>query len=512
MLNIKLLKKKKFLKTLFVLVAISILFTGIVVLGFSNKKDVILNQCQEINNSKKETENSSLIVNDYYIIKFDETSYSPHSPISITNDNDFTSANGVVSGDGSHDNPYIIEGWNITTNNEPGIKIAYTTKFFIIQNCWITASSSFAIRLENNTNGIIKNNNLLKSPISVSLYFSSNNSICFNTITNNSQDGISLFYSNNNSIYSNVITDNDVYGIVLAYSSRNFIYSNIIKNNTNKGIFVGSSSNNTINLNVITSSTNCGIGLYNSFNNSICFNTAANNTGSGINLDYSSRNFIYSNIIKNNTYDGITIGYSSNINTIYLNNISNNERWGIQLFSCSNNIMNKNTITSNVEYGIYLSYSTINNVIFNNSFVKNALLYDSQAYDSGENNSFYLGITGNFWDDWSGTGVYAIEGGSFNFDPYPMHVDLDQDVDDSTLDPDNDGLTNLEEYQYSTDPLDSDTDGDGLTDGQEVNTYFTDPLDSDSDGDELTDGQEVNTYSTDPTNSDTDTDGLSDYC
>jgi len=68
---------------------------------------------------------------------------------------------------------------------------------------------------------------------------------------------------------------------------------------------------------------------------------------------------------------------------------------------------------------------------------------------------------------------------------------LDPLVDDSTLDPDNDGLTNLEEYQYSTDPLDSDTDGDGLTDGQEVNTYSTDPLDPDSDGDGMPDKWEI---------------------
>jgi len=37
-----------------------------------------------------------------------------------------------------------------------------------------------------------------------------------------------------------------------------------------------------------------------------------------------------------------------------------------------------------------------------------------------------------------------------------------------TLDADNDGLTNLEEYQHGTDPNNTDSDGDGLTDGEEV--------------------------------------------
>nr|WP_069131084.1 OmpA family protein [Rhodohalobacter halophilus] len=81
------------------------------------------------------------------------------------------------------------------------------------------------------------------------------------------------------------------------------------------------------------------------------------------------------------------------------------------------------------------------------------------------------------------------------------------------LDPDTDGdgLTDYEEVNtYGTDPLNEDTDGDGLSDGDEVNVYDTDPLNPDTDGDGLTDGEEVNMYDTDPTDPDTDGDGLSD--
>ena len=53
---------------------------------------------------------------------------------------------------------------------------------------------------------------------------------------------------------------------------------------------------------------------------------------------------------------------------------------------------------------------------------------------------------------------------------------LDQGPDD---DPDGDGLTNLEERQYGTDPNNWDTDGDGVSDGYEVNAG-TDPLDPQS--------------------------------
>jgi len=78
-------------------------------------------------------------------------------------------------------------------------------------------------------------------------------------------------------------------------------------------------------------------------------------------------------------------------------------------------------------------------------------------------------------------------------------------------DTDGDGLMDgAEIHQYKTDPLVADTDGDGLLDGEEVNQYKTDPLKADTDGDGLKDGAEVTQYKTNPLNPDTDGDGLKD--
>src|SRR5258708_37296176 len=60
-------------------------------------------------------------------------------------------------------------------------------------------------------------------------------------------------------------------------------------------------------------------------------------------------------------------------------------------------------------------------------------------------------------------------------------------------DPDHDGLTNLQEFQLGTDPNNPDTDGDGLTDGQEVLMYHTNPLLASTDGTGIPDGIEVQT-------------------
>ena len=54
---------------------------------------------------------------------------------------------------------------------------------------------------------------------------------------------------------------------------------------------------------------------------------------------------------------------------------------------------------------------------------------------------------------------------------------LNPQVDDSQEDPDADLLVNIDEYAEGTDPQNADTDGDGVSDGQEV-LDETDPTDA----------------------------------
>lgn len=62
---------------------------------------------------------------------------------------------------------------------------------------------------------------------------------------------------------------------------------------------------------------------------------------------------------------------------------------------------------------------------------------------------------------------------------------------DGAADADGDGLTNAEEYAQDTGYLVSDTDGDGISDGNEVHVYGTSPLSTDTDGDGMPDNWEV---------------------
>ena len=98
------------------------------------------------------------------------------------------------------------------------------------------------------------------------------------------------------------------------------------------------------------------------------------------------------------------------------------------------------------------------------------------------------------------------------------------DSGSSSKDSDGDGVPDVVEAFIGTDPNKADTDGDGLTDGQELGkkgdadpSTKTDPLKADSDGDGLTDGEEdanhngkVDPGESDPNMIDTDGDGLTD--
>ena len=73
----------------------------------------------------------------------------------------------------------------------------------------------------------------------------------------------------------------------------------------------------------------------------------------------------------------------------------------------------------------------------------------------------------------------------------PLEIDTDGNgISDADEDFDNDNLNNLGEYQNLTEPFNPDTDDDGFLDGDEVYTYNTDPLNPDTDNDGLLDGEE----------------------
>jgi hypothetical protein len=104
---------------------------------------------------------------------------------------------------------------------------------------------------------------------------------------------------------------------------------------------------------------------------------------------------------------------------------------------------------------------------------------------------------GYLFSDWSGDAT-----GTDN----PLSVLMNADTDD-----DGDGLSDADEINtQGTNPKRADSDGDGLSDPDELQIHHTNPIVADTDNDGLRDGAEINTYLTLPKVADTDGDGFLD--
>lgn len=109
----------------------------------------------------------------------DANAYDHHAPIRIVGDSGFTSENGVSSGTGIVEDPFIIEGFEISNETGTGIKITGTNAFFVIRDC-LVRDSSYGIQLNALSNGTIEACNLFDNTFSVLVTDSTNVSVAAN--------------------------------------------------------------------------------------------------------------------------------------------------------------------------------------------------------------------------------------------------------------------------------------------------------------------------------------------
>lgn len=305
-----------------------------------------------------------------------------HNPIHILGDKGFIKENGVISGSGTKEDPYIIELLEINaTGYEFGIDIEDTTAYFIIRNSRIYGANRGEERWKGN-----------------GIYFRNvkNGRIEDCQISKNKERGIFLYNSSNNVISNNIISNNNM-GIYLEDSPNNVIAGNTVEMNTRYGIYLMRSFYNTVSDNVLNKDGLYGLRIYSSSGNTVSGNIMASND-KGIFLDKSFKNTISSNTIEHNI-KGMAI-WRSTSNTIFAN-----------------------VISKNIEYGVEAWGDSSNNVIYHNDFSKNY----QNARDTGTN-KWDNGAEGNFWDDYTGIDAngdgigdssYMIPGDS-NEDRYPL--------------------------------------------------------------------------------------------
>ncbi len=360
---------------------------------------------------------------------------TPHDPISITSDGDFNDYSFL--GIGTEEDPYVIEGYNITTTSTNGIYITDTTKHFVVRNCYIDAKY-YGIYITNVADGTatIINNTCNNNDYGIRLYFSGSSTINNNTCNNNDY-GIWLSYSgslmvanntcnsnfagimlelSDSSTVANNTCDNNYYGISLSYSGISTVINNTCNNNY-RGINLLSSGSSTIVNNTCSDNYREGILLEVSGSSTVANNTCSNNYWDGISLSYSGSSIVANNTftncglniygytldaylsytVENNWVNGKKLGFYTNLDSTIIDEpvygqlilvnctnvtvrdqILNSATIGLFLHSCTSSDVVNNTCNNN-NNGIYLlssgSSTVANNTCSNNW--QGILLYNS---------------------------------------------------------------------------------------------------------------------------------------
>ncbi|MGY5879175.1 MAG: right-handed parallel beta-helix repeat-containing protein [Candidatus Thorarchaeota archaeon] len=267
---------------------------------------------------------------------FTNSSLTPHVPISVTGDVELGAI--AVSGTGASHDPFILEGWNISTFGQDGIHIQDTTLYFTIRNCWVSSGSR-------DTYDAIEIDNAALGTVNIS-----------NTVCVGSYQGIDLDECENSTIINNQFYENR-YGIWAQYCGGSLFYNNTSNDNVYYGIYVTNSQYSNITENIC---------CYNNWNDKY---GSSHGMGRGLYVKNCQDSIIYNNTCINNEYDGIIVtGCARSV--IEFNNINGGHYFGIYLGTSPDCIIANNTATETSDIGIYASESA-NVVVADNTVMRN---------------------------------------------------------------------------------------------------------------------------------------------
>jgi len=262
-----------------------------------------------------------------------------HAPIRIIGNEQFTEENGVTGGNGTVDDPYIIENWVIVSDGSAsqGIFINNTDVYFVIRNCTISGfhhpdEYRQGIELSEVTHGTIES-----------------------TIISECQTGISIRYSKENIIYNCTCFNYSAlygYGIGI-HLSNNIAIISCRCYTMYTGIDISRSSEITV-------------------KNTVCINNTDSGLVSSAGEPTSMRFFIENCTFEKNDYYGIwLIDREQHPSYFTICNCSFNYNYiGMSLQSLSNNLI-ENCVFYNNSVGLSFDIKAKNNIIRNCSFLSN---------------------------------------------------------------------------------------------------------------------------------------------
>ncbi|MFO7991058.1 MAG: NosD domain-containing protein [Thermoplasmata archaeon] len=339
-----------------------------------------------------------------YKMSNDQTTLAdPQGPIRIYNDSRFenVSADQGWAGNGTSDNPYIIDGFTIDAGGaSTGVHIGNTTSYFILKNCNIFNTSddsggwygASGITLYQVTNGVLKNNNCSGHVNGIRLRSSTDCIVDSNLLRGNSEHGILLEYSDHNRIKENQLLENGY--LTIHDSENNRLYGNEMEDSY---IDIDGGENTYTTQIITTNNTVNGGPVYYYKNNKMDNTSVSSDAGQVIlanvtyvnvenshfkniciYIGYSHDITIHDNEFINEGLTGIRVKSSTNIN-IKENNF---DKIGIEFLSTESSSINNNTFKAQAKGmgGIILEDNNFDNKIDNNTLERCSIdVYDSHG-------------------------------------------------------------------------------------------------------------------------------------
>jgi len=314
---------------------------------------------------------------------FNNADYTPHEPIEIRGDEDFTFENGVTSGNGTKNDPFIIEGWEINSS-WVAIYIEYTTAYFLIKNCLIKGTpyddginliniavgsisdciilSGYAgINLYKSTNVTLRNNTIYDNKYNMEIYGLEINQYHHDIDTSNTVNGKPIYYLVNEhdividenydigflglisckDILVTDVTISDSFHAVLLVDSSNITISTSDFLDSNYGLYLRKSpNNNIIGCNIV----NAGISFFKSPNNVMRETSIDGYQGFGVSGD--SLNDYYQDIDTSNMVNGKPIYYLVEEQDVVF---TESNVGFLALINCNNMVVEKVKISDNMD-------------------------------------------------------------------------------------------------------------------------------------------------------------------
>jgi parallel beta-helix repeat protein len=318
--------------------------------------------------------------------------YTTHDPVLISGNLELAAAS--VGGTGWAGDPYILEGWNITTPLYDGIYIEDTTSYFVIRDCWINSPINSAIEIQNAAMGtvMIQDNYCIDSRYGIWI----------------------------KSCENSTVQGNQCYGLMRSIwadeCGGTLFANNIVNGSSTDSIYVESSPYCNFTSNI------CSYANYNQVY------STSHGTGKGIHATSCDHSFFYNNTCINNEYDGLRVTASPS-SVLLLNNITGGHYYGIYVSACQDSILANNSVSFNSEEGIMVSQCD-SVIVENNSATGNsgggihvtlsdsAIIVDNTFTDDG------LGVYASSVPDYE---AMTISGNMVNQKPYGFFLSV-QDI------------------------------------------------------------------------------------